>query len=347
MNDYEMIHKSLSCLHASADTIEEVMKMAENERKPRHTERRIAAIAFAAALAFALTLTASAYHKSDIATDIHKGIDFEKFVDVAFGTGVKGHKAYETKVTSPDGTETVYFPNFERVEADTELAEGLIKPYLNEINKEIKFNGYDLKLYNYAMDENGFGVLCFELENPDGIGFSEMMGKTAEDGVMQLRIELLTKEGKRYDIHFWAENASFSDTHALYVAYFTPFEPVDGNPLTLKIVWDGEESGEYDVTLACNKLIPSKNFTTESADFKISPIGMLTDADISRFKERIVLCYTDGTEYVVADDYICNYCGSIVEKDGAPVGVAYAFNRLVPVEMIDSVVYEFNSSSEK
>lgn len=331
MSENETIKKSLSCLHASDDTLEEVMKMADKTQKTTHIGRKIAVIALAACLIFALAVTASAYRNG--AFDGEGELDLSTFFNIAFGTGVEGQEAFDVEVRDTDGNllTTEHYPNIDRVEADPELARALLEPYISEQNETLHFNGYTLNIFSSVLDENGIGILYFEIENPDGIGLDKYAARKSEKTPLALTIELYDANGQRYDLHCMAERDSLSDTHALYAAYLTPFYPFDGSPLKLTFKWYGEETGEYSTVIDTEKLVPCKQFAACGVNVKISPLGMIADKDISA--QSIVIHYADGSSYIVADDEHDNKVGSIIEENA----VAFAFNRLVPVDDIVSV----------
>lgn len=338
MNEKEIIKKSLSCLHASDNTVEEVMKMADNRHKNKHIAGKVVAVALAACLIFALAVTASAYRNGAFSSE--DSLDLTRFFRIAFGTGVEGQKSYDHEVMDADGNliKTEHLPNIDRVETDPELARELLGDYICEYNKALHFNGYTLRLYSSVLDENGIGNLYFEIENPDGIELSEYAGRKTEDSDLPLSIELYDDNGEMYCLHCMAEARSFSDTHALYAAYITPFEPFDGRPLKLTFRWYGEETGEYSFFIDTQKLVPCKELYADGVSVKISPIGMLTDEKTIDCVQSMVIQYSDGNTYIVQDDEHVNCMGSIIGEKG----VASAFNRLVPVDDIASVEIELN-----
>lgn len=335
MNEKESIKKALSCLHASDGTLQEVMKMADKQ-KSKHITGKIVAVALAACLVFALAVTAAAYSKG--AFDSEEDVNISRFFEIAFGKGVEGQEAHDVQWRDADGSllKTEHYPNIDRVETDPELAEKLLGPYIRDVNKVLSFNGYTLHFYNSVMDENGIGLLYFEVENPDGIGLDKYAARLSEDTPLALCVDLCDADGQMLDLRCMAESDSFSDTRAVYVAYATPFHPFDGRPLTLTFRWYGEDEGEYSIQIDTSSLVPSKRFSTESVDVEVSPLGMMVNRDISGSEESIVIRYADGSSYTVKDDAHENSVGSIIEDSA----VVYAFNRLVPVDNIVSVEVE-------
>ena len=327
MTEKELIQRSLSCLHASENTVQEVIHMAET-KKSTHRGRTIALVALAACLIFALAVGVAA---SEVRTfRLDEPISMDRIIDDAFGTGIAGHDAYEVDT----GLSIEQYPAVLRVPADAVLAEQLIGYYYNELGEGLRFGGYTVSLHGYFLDENGVGVLAFEVENPDGIGLCKYATGIG-DTVPPLIFHLTDSRGNAVDMNCFAETGSFSDTHALYFAYITPFFPFEpGMTLTFSIEWMMEdESSGYSCVLAPEKRIPAKSFEAGGIRFSVSPLGFVTDAEYPP-AGSLSLVFADGSEYLVESDTEHNFASSSIIRDG---GIGLAFNRLVDPENISSV----------
>ena len=107
---------------------------------------------------------------------------------------------------------------------------------------------------------------------------------------------------------------------------------------------------EEHIVFKPTKELPATEFVAASGEaLSISPIGLVAPFDESGgegalYPDRLVVRFTDGSEYVVfdngpdAEELIYNVVFGFYLGGDTDHGIAYLFNRLVDVDAIESVV---------
>lgn len=343
MTDRELYRETFSHLHASGDTVTEVLNMANNNKTHTRPARRAVTALIAAALAVALSITAYAIGE-------HTG-----FFEQVFGdTGVQSRDAYEVIAddTKPDsGMVTV--PAYERVSVDPEAAEELIGEQVQDVDQSFTLDGVTFTAESMVIDENGVGALTYTVSNPDG--FPDMSGAYGETfpALMEMDEEegyygdggvpLVSawRDGEEHFIapHTYLDSAASTDTQIRLTAYFWIYwgvEPGDELRLTMRkftynydepleiIGDDGQPEGtepsidetEEHLTFTVDDLVPAVTFTAEDGHTaSVSPLGVVLD-DLYDALQGLRLDYADGTEYVVRGDDVDNtQFGTLIGPD--------------------------------
>ena len=333
MTDRELYRETFSHLHASGDTVTEVLNMANNNKTHTRPARRAVIALIAAALAVALSITAYAIGE-------HTG-----FFEQVFGdTGVESRDAYEVVAddTKPNsGMVTV--PAYERVSVDPDAAEELIGDQVQDVDQSFTMDGVTFTAESMVIDANGVGALTYTVSNPDG--FPDMSGAYGETfpALMEMDEEIgyygeggvplvsAQRDGEEHLIspHTYLDSAASTDTQIRLTAYFWIYwgvEPGDELRLTLrKFIYnydepleiigdDGQLEGtepsidetEEHLTFTVEDLVPAVTFTAEDGHTaSVSPIGVVLD-DWYDALPGLSLDYADGTEYVVKGDDVAN-----------------------------------------
>ena len=333
MTDRELYRETCSHLHASGDTVTEVLNMANNNKTHTRPARRAVIALIAAALAVALSITAYAIGE-------HTG-----FFEQVFGdTGVQSRDAYEVVAddTKPNsGMVTV--PAYERVSVDPDAAEELIGDQVQDVDQSFTMDGVTFTAESMVIDANGVGALTYTVSNPDG--FPDMSGAYGETfpALMEMDEEIgyygeggvplvsAQRDGEEHLIspHTYLDSAASTDTQIRLTAYFWIYwgvEPGDELRLTLRkftynydepleiIGDDGQLEGtepsidetEEHLTFTVDDLVPAVTFTAEDGHTaSVSPIGVVLD-DWYDALQGLSLDYADGTEYVVKGDDVAN-----------------------------------------
>lgn len=333
----------------SPERIKEIaMKKIHTENMSHAVKRKhTAVIILAAALALALSVTAVAAYRSG-------------FFQNAFGTGIAGQKPYERTWTDKDGTvvKTEHYPAMERVEADEEKASELVGSYVVDIGQSVTLENYSFTLENALLDENGIGVLTLHVENPDGHGIKysgQYDGAKGEHPPFNI---LLGRESGKYfdmDTREYLAEASFTETKADYVVYFTPFEPLPADEaliLTLRLMQPNvapPDRQSVSVRIPAAEKVAARNFSTEGVRAAVSPVGMTLCYDIGGTAEKvensITLRYADGSEYTVMGTGFVNFSVASVSQDRGTQW--YAFNRLADPDSITEIVISGYWTSEE
>ena len=352
MTDRQLFKETFSQLHASEDTITEVMKMAreqENKTKMRrHPARTGALIALAAVL-----LMGSAF------AAVTNG-----FFDTVFGS--KGQENVEAhEVTEPQKGSTYEVPAMEWVEVDETLAEKLVGDHIATIGTSVSVGDWTLTVDDYTIDDHGIGAIVYTLSNPNGLGDAIMDSGYGEYSVNGNNPDGLREIGldgddpmHMFDTRNIVDKTLTTDTELHAVMYFAPFfrfEAGESIHMTLMRVVGEPPTPEEDamgvdaeweeqvITFTPDSFIPSVELKSEEGyTAHISPMGIFFDtcfegADPNAFLRELSVGFDDGTEYVLKSDepYVDNQtvsCGS----DRSDVE-ASVFNRLVDADSVVSV----------
>ncbi len=328
LNDIEPLAVPETAGEVSCERVKEItMKKIKSETK-QHIRRPMGLI-LAAALCVVLVVGAiGAIGGRFAAADSQ---DRSDFFSGAFGTGIAGRDAYTLTDTSPDGTvfKEEHYPGVERVAVDQEQAARLLGDYVCEIDQGVTMGDFTVVVRNLVLDENGIGVVSYELRNPNGLN-CDWCGNAIDVAAPRAAVTAEIADGKMVDMNALRQEG-YSDTQATFVGYMAPFYAYNGEALTLTVhYFDGEERYELPLTISAEKLVP----VTQIGEASISPLGMILSGDVV---EDVVIHYADGTEYVVKSDTFYN--AAVEALIGDENDTAFTFNRLVEVENISSITY--------
>ena len=364
-----LMHCAFGGLDAPDDTSERMIDMIRNEERTERSAagagagriaregwtHRLPARAAAAALAGAMLVGGGAY--AAVQTN---------FFQSAFGD--KGQEDVEMHEVLDEGKTIPYtLPSMTWVEADPAEAERIVGDYVEEVGQTLETNGYTLTVEDCLVDENGLGVATYTLANPDGVGGydagygafcmgpDDAVGQPGLEGATPRReIEEGWTSGTLYDYHDIKDESLSTATEAHVVRYFaSSLGTTDESGLDWSL--PARDSGGYaeeHIVFKPTKELPATEFASASGEtLSISPIGLVGPFDESGGEgalnpDRLVVRFTDGSEYVVFDDapdaeeLIRNVVfGYYLGEDGdTDNGVAYLFNRLVDVDAVESVV---------
>ena len=350
MFDEKKYQETFAQVHASEETLSEVLKMT----KKHNTGVRITRM-----LAIAAILSAM------MATTVFAYVGFTQYENpmmmlrTFFG---------DDSQLSNDGAivEETYFgytytrvePTIERVPMDEEIAESEVAPYVSDVGQSITYEDYTLTveahLYDSATD---CGVIYYTLENPNGVGEYKLQYNDEvwwPDGEL---VRIMNCFGNNFIIKEETTNTKLSVAHY----YSAVEEGVDHIEVSFT---DRVPDGEYDAAqlealvlhLPLDDGGGMKRLSAAEGDISISPIAMrmnITDMDFLRQIEPydkslseplesnidiLALKFKDGSEYVIQDEErnIDNTMYVLVSEEGYVV--SYSFNRLVDVDNVTSVV---------
>ncbi len=362
-----LMHRAFGGLDAPDDISERMIDMIRNEERTERSAagagagriaregwtHRLPARAAAAALAGAMLVGGGAY--AAVQTD---------FFQSAFGD--KGQEDVEMHEVLDEGKTIPYtLPSMTWVEADPAEAERIVGDYVEEVGQTLETNGYTLTVEDCLVDENGLGVATHTLANPDGVGGYDAgygafcMGP--DDAVGQPGLEGATPRreiedgwtlGTSYDYHDIKDESLSTATEAHVVRYFaSSLGATDENGLDWSLPAQGSGGyAEEHIVFKPTKELPATEFVAASGEaLSISPIGLVAPFDESGgegalYPDRLVVRFTDGSEYVVFDngpdaqELIYNVVFGFYLGGDTDHGIAYLFNRLVDVDAIESVV---------
>lgn len=367
MTQHELFEKTFSALHASPDTISEVKRTMQNEKKTRRILGRGAVIAIAAALTLTVAVAAGVVL---IRADVSPA---EKVDDTT-------HHAFTDDINSPtpvvigNSGEVITVADMERIPGDVATTERLVGKYLNKLDAEMTVEGNTYKMGTFLVDDTGTGILTFSVENPNGfeyddMGYGETWIESVRANVYYGRSE--PTRGDRdgamsADTKLYVDESSSTDTCLQVIAYF-----ISGKGFSYakdSTFYFSVSDGAYQyhsIAIQPQSHLPVKTLTDENGQKTlISPVGMTMidtlygDEEVST--DELYICYQDGTDYAVRSrkNNLLNWTVGYITGQGLdpefdyykivlgitdpPEGTyySYLFNRLVDVDTVTSVTLE-------
>ena len=374
MNDWKNIYGPVP--ESFEDRVQNTLAGLETSRTRRRPRKIGRTLLIAAAVASVLSVTALA-----------AGLDRVGFFHTLFGTGaVVKEQAEVTPTPAPpepqvaaDGTVTQQayeytwqdgwniitsvMPGYERTPVDEEMAERLVGPYVQELNKtfslpntggtgeyadrENTFGDVTVTLLSYVQDEADTGYLYFSVENPEGLKLQtwEKRGYTVagESSVNFLggtvRIQAACRE-------FLVDTENSTDTK-VYIGVPIAYVGEHLNTLTVGDAYQEVGGFQEEYTLHADRLVPARTAQGQYVTATISPMGARLTAAEGRIQEVLIdaldsftVTMTDGSEYVVfrdggesadAVDNTTYLCGMDNRSENM------CFNRIIDPEQIASV----------
>lgn len=341
MHDRELFEKAFSPLHASPDTLTEVRKTMRNEKKTRRALGKGAVIAIAAAL----TLTVAV--ASGIVTLIKADVSPADKVDDAT------HRAFTDDIDAAapvvdDGKGgLVPVPDMERIPGDVQTTQRLVGQYLSKLDAEMTVDSNTIKLGTFLIDENGLGLLTYSVENPSGVGYTDVGYGEGIDLPLQPTLHFRSPdEGNALFAKCYVDKETSTDTCLNVVLYFaagTSFRQGD----LLYVTMQDELGQPYSIAVQPRTYVPVATLTSGSETLTLSPLGMSirnAHPDREPLVDELTLRYQDGSEFTVESSSrsLMNWVvGCMRGSDDVPFADnTYVFDRLVDVDAVTSVTLE-------
>lgn len=374
MSTKEKFRNTFSKMHAGPDTVEQVLKKAEQReqntktsvrpiRSHSHKKKKLPAAA--------AVLIAAALGSTAVFAAVHSN-----FFDNAFGTGISnkvtylygddgeavadGEPAtvsYTVNTASGPVSATETFPAYKRVAVDPELAEKLIGGSVETLDQSVTVGKWTYAVGDYVFDENGNGIVAVTISNPDGISaWKETKEKGADPYTSCVFLDadgnVLSDHGENIVENSWTDTSvdvvyyiagsktGFAkQTLSMHVYADDPDDPTLSDP---EAAYNPEEAS---LSIPVTKLASAKEYTGENFTVSISPLGcMITYTgdrldNLSEYlEEEFVIHYEDGTEYTVVSDSSneANENGGAMDDNGH---TWIAFNRLADTTQISGITF--------
>lgn len=388
MNDWKNIYGPVpeSFEARVRDTLAGLEEPRKTSRSHRRTRKAGRTLLIAAVVASLLSVTALA-----------AGLDRLGFFDTLFGTGAVADRADVTPTPAPpepktaaDGTVTQQayeytwkdgwniitsvMPGYERAPVDEELAERLLGPYIQELNKtfslpntggageyagrENTFGDITVTLLSYVQDEANTGYLYFSVENPEGLSLEtwEKRGYTVAGESM------LNFLGGTVDVdaacrEFLVDTENSTDTK-VYIGVPIAYVGEHWDTLTVGDTYQEVGGFKEEYALKADRLVPARTAEGQYVTATISPMGaclqktealdsgpVLVDAMGS-----FTITMTDGSEYLVLRDD--DYSADAVDNTTYLCGIDnksenMCFNRIIDPEQIASVTVTVSTGQDE
>ena len=367
MTERELFEKTFSALHASPDTLSEVKRTMQNEKKTRRILGRGAVIAIAAALTLTVAVGAGVVL---IRADVSPA---EKVDDTT-------HHAFTDDINSPtpvvigNSGEVITVADMERIPGDPATTERLVGQYLSKLDAEMTVEGNTYKMGTFLADDTGTGILTFSVENPNGfeygdMGYGETWIESVRANVYYGRSE--PTRGDRdgamsADTKLYVDESASTDTCLQVIAYFISGKGVSyAKDSTFYFSVSDGAYQYHSIAIQTKTRVPVKTFTADNGEIVLlSPLGMTAVDTIGHEVEWLIreniIQFKDGSTFVVKSreqnlrNWVVSYgtgnpesgynMAMEIELGATDIGAeeynSYQFNRLVDVDEVSSITLD-------
>lgn len=368
MTEHELFQKTFSTLHASPDTLMEVQRTMENNKKTHRTLRKGAVIAIAAALT--LTVAAAAGVVTLIRANVSPADKVDDTTYHAFTDDINS----PTPVVIGNSGEVITVADMERIPGDPATTERLVGKYLSKLDAEMTVEGNTYKMGTFLVDDTGTGILTFSVENPNGfkyddMGYGETWIESVRANVYYGRSEPTRgdREGAMSaDTKLYVDESASTDTCLQVIAYF-----ISGKGFSYakdSTFYFSVSDGSYQyhsIAIQTQTRVPVKTFTADNGEIVLlSPLGMTAVDTIGHEVEWLIreniIQFKDGSEFAaesrernlrnwvvgfITGDPMGGYSDAMeIELGATDIGTeeyySYQFNRLVDVDEVSSITLD-------
>lgn len=367
MTQHELFEKTFSALHASPDTILEVKRTMQNEKKTRRILGRGAVIAIAAALTLSVAVAAGVVL---IRADVSPA---EKVDDTT-------HHAFTDDINSPtpvvigNSGEVITVADMERIPGDPATTERLVGQYLSKLDAEMTVEGNTYKMGTFLVDDTGTGILTFSVENPNGfeyddMGYGETWIESVRANVYYGRSEPTRgdREGAMSaDTKLYVDESASTSTCLQVIAYFISGKGFSyAKDSTFYFSVSDNAYQYHSIAIQTQTRVPVKTFTADNGEIVLlSPLGMTAVDTIGHEVEWLIreniIQFKDGSEFAaesrernlrnwvvgyITGDPMGGYSDAMeIELGATDIGAeeyySYQFNRLVDVDEVSSITLD-------
>lgn len=291
-----------------------------------------------------------------IPATVYAAVTHGEFFDGLFGNVTK--KSVDVVETDIDGNK-VTLPAKEYVPVDQEKAEDMIGSHVSDQSIVRQIGDHTLTITSVVYDRHAAQV-AFTLERKGGVTMltsHEAVYHTGEVSIAEESEYLFYFGMGREDGGFLPAGSNFyvdadKSTEDKVYCYAYICEPRGFSAPALQILKRHQYDGSEVISLTDEAPVESVEYTADSGDYmELSAISLFVNLEnqvtqveedgvqalLMAEPEKVEICYLDGSSYVVINDeenidnsgYICGSGGS---------DHAIAFNRLVNVDQVESVV---------
>lgn len=367
MTQHELFEKTFSALHASPDTILEVKRTMQNEKKTRRILGRGAVIAIAAALTLSVAVAAGVVL---IRADVSPADKVDDTTHHAFTDDINS----PTPVVIGNSGEVITVADMERIPGDPATTERLVGKYLSKLDAEMTVEGNTYKMGTFLVDDTGTGILTFSVENPNGfeygdMGYGETWIESVRANVYYGRSE--PTRGDRdgamsADTKLYVDESASTSTCLQVIAYFISGKGFSyAKDSTFYFSVSDNAYQYHSIAIQTQTRVPVKTFTADNGEIVLlSPLGMTAVDTIGHEVEWLIreniIQFKDGSSFVVKSreqnlrNWVVSYgtgnpesgynMAMEIELGATDVGPeeynSYQFNRLVDVDEVTSITLD-------
>lgn len=338
MNEQQKFIQAFSHLHASENTLQEVTYMANKRNKKSYSPRRTMILVAILVLLISTTIVAYAAELFfDFFAILTPSSNSGPALEEIYGNNISTDKPYmEDYLGNP-----IARPDMERIALDPQAAEEMIGAYVSAVEGTFTAGKNTFSLCTFMVNDMGMGAFTWTVENPNGIYYKDIgYGMVDFNPASPFSNPVLTHyigdTSHLCDTFTFLLKAENNSTKLHLVTYFaTASSFTSGDTL----VWQVKDTT---VQIAPVNLMPSKVLTAENGmSVYASYQGMVLKANSQTeiVPHKMLITFTDGTQYAVTDEGIHNQSGALWRKDGNTSydALLVLFNRLVDPDNISSI----------
>ena len=348
MNDKELFQKSFSNLHASDDTLQEVMNRAYNGRGTTGISKRFATLVAVLVMIFSMALVAHATGLlADLVAILTPAKDPAQVMDNAFGDNISTEKP---KMEDAFGN-PIEAPNMERPAVDLTEIEKQIGAYISDVDGVLTIGNNTFTLEQFMVDETGSGALTWTVENPNGINYGDVgygmvyfAPKAPFDEPAMYHYGADGTKKKSTDFSTALISKSEDGTKLKLVSYFGTFDHYEIGDSFVWMVSQNHREETQKIQITPAEHIPTKTLTTaDGLTLWIANHSIAFDinSDSEFLTDKIVVNFKDGSQYCIADDdaKIYNLSEAFWRQSDEYRydDLVYLFNRLIDTNEVSSV----------
>lgn len=345
MNQQEKFRQAFSHLHASGDTLQEVIQLANKQAKPKHTTRRVLILAAVFTLLISMTLVAyGTGFLSEILATLRPAGNSGPVLEDMYGDQIPSNPPYmEDYLGNP-----IALPDMERIPLDAQAAQDMVGAYVSAVDGSFTVGNSTFSLCTFMIDEMGMGAFTWTVENPNGIYYKDigygMVDFNANSPflapTLMQRSTGSDQKDSLCDSFNYLIKAENNGTRLHLVTYFATTEALDREDI---LVWQAKDMA---LKIQPASFMPAHKLTEETgmtvcASYQGLVLNAHSETEIVPGKLTILL--EDGTQYTVMDSGKYNQSGAVWRKNGNATydQLVMLFNRLIDPEKVDSIVLEY------
>lgn len=342
MNEQDIYKKAFSTLHASDDTLQEVMSKTDSRKGAKGISKRVFALAAVLVMLLGMVTVASGTGLlAELSAILTPAEDPSPIINGAIGD--------EISVSKPEMEDAfgnpIEMPDMERPAVDLTEIEKQIGAYISDIDGVLTIRNNTFTLEQFMVDEKGSGAITWTVKNPNGIDYGDAgygmiyFGSKApfdEPGMYHYGADGSKK--KSTDMATALISKSEDGTKLKLVSYFGTFDDYEIGDSFVWLV----ETKKIEITPA--EHIPTKLLTTaDGRRVMIANHSMTIDVNSNDpfFIDKIVINLKDGSQYCVEDDEAKIY--NVSETFWRPSDtycydeLVYLFNRLIDTNEVSTI----------
>ena len=357
MNEHEFFQKSFSALHASDNTLQEVMSRAHSGKGAKGISKRFAVLVAALIMVFSMALVVHATGLlADLVAVLTPAKNPGQVIDDAFGDNISTEKP---KMEDAYGN-PIEAPSMDRPAIDLTETEKLIGAYISDVDGVLTIGENTFTLKNFLIDETGSGAITWSVENPNGIDYGDAgygmvyFNSMTIDNPMMYHYAADGSKKKSIDMYTALISENEAGTKLELVSYFGT---VDKYQIGDSLVWMVSKNRKQEtrrIQITPVEHIPAKTMiTADGMSLMIANQSITFDVNSNNefIPDKIVIHFKDGTQYCLenGEEKIYNSSGAFWRSTETYLydDLVFLFNRIIDTDSVTSIEVKVDEYEHK